>query len=296
MTEWSMIGVPTSAGAHHAGQELAPDALRAVGLLDRLRAAGVSIKDTGNLPGAVFAADPGAPQARNLAAVVRVASEVADAVAGVVASGRLPLIVGGDCTITLGAIAGFKRSDPGVGLVYVDGDADLGYPGNGGSGIFDSMGVSHLLGRGAAELTTLGGPAPLLAPTRLAIVGSDPRETDDAGRTYLAELGVSFEEAPSFIADPAGAAQRGLAAVADAAGRILVHVDVDVVDSGQLPLANFPHYDSGVTLDHVVACLRVLRGHPSFAGLVLTEVNPTHDPAGAELRRLADAVVSALAP
>ena len=295
MTEWSMIGVPSSAGAHHAGQDLAPDALRAAGLLDRLRAAGVPIEDTGNLPGAVFAADRGEPGARNLGAVVRVAREVANAVAEVASSGRLPLVVGGDCTITLGAVAGFKRGDLDVGLVYVDGDADLGYPGDGGSGIFDSMGISHLLGRGAAELTSLGGQAPMLAPSRLAIVGSDPRETDDAGRKYLAELGVSFDEAPAFIADPAGAAERALAAVADVTNRVLVHVDVDVVDSADLPLGNFPHYGSGVMLDHVVACLRVLRAHPSFAGLVLTEVNPTHDPAGAELRRLVDAVVSALA-
>ena len=41
--------------------------------------------------------------------------------------------------------------------------------------------------------------------------------------------------------------------------------------------------------------LRVLRAHRSFAGLVLTEVNPTHDPDGAELSRLADALVTVLA-
>jgi len=296
MTEWSMIGVPSSAGAHHAGQELAPDALRAAGLLDRLGAAGVSMQDAGNLPGAVFAADRGEPGARSLGAVVRVAREVAVAVADVVAAGRLPLVVGGDCTITLGAVTGFKPHDRDLGLIYVDGDADLGYPGNSDSGIFDSMGISHLLGRGATELTTLGGPAPLLAPSRLAIVGSDPRETDDAGREYLAELGVSFEEAPAFSADPVGAAQRALAALGDVTGRVLVHFDVDVVDSADLPLGNFPHYGSGVLLEQVVACLRVLRAHPSFSGLVLTEVNPTHDPAGTELRRLVDALVTVLAP
>ena len=40
MSGWVMIGVPSSAGAHHAGQERAPDALRTVGLADGLRAAG----------------------------------------------------------------------------------------------------------------------------------------------------------------------------------------------------------------------------------------------------------------
>ena len=300
MSDWVMIGVPTSAGAHHAGQEHAPDALRAAGLTDRLASAGVSVTDDGNLPESVFAPDHSGAGARNLAAVTRVAAGVADAIADVVASGRLPLLIGGDCTITIGVVAGFQRRYRDGGLIYVDGDADLGVPGNadsgdGDSGILDSMGISHLLGRGAPELAGLGGQVPLLEPARLAILGPDPRETSDAGREFLARQGVSLQEAPAFAADPAGAAERALAAVTKRSGRFLVHFDVDVVDSGDLPLGNFPHYGSGVRLDHVVAALRVLRAHPSFAGLVLTEVNPTHDPGGAELGRLADALATVLA-
>jgi len=56
-SEWVLIGVPTSAGAHHAGQDRAPAALRAAGLIERLRAAGVGVTDAGDLPGAVFAVD-----------------------------------------------------------------------------------------------------------------------------------------------------------------------------------------------------------------------------------------------
>jgi len=182
-----------------------------------------------------------------------------------------------------------------VGLVYVDGDTDVGLPDSGGSGIFDSMGVSHLLGRGAPELAGLDGEPPLLDGPRLAIVGADPRETDDAGRAYLAEAGVSLAEAPDFIPDPAGAAARAVSGVAAASGPVLVHFDVDVIDSGDLPLGNFPHYGSGVRLEHVIACLRVLRAHPSFAGLVLTEVNPTHDADGSQLDRYTGGVARALA-
>jgi arginase len=295
MGDWVVIGVPSSAGAHHAGQDRAPDALRAAGLLDRLAAAGESVQDTGNLPEAPFAVDHDHPGARNLPAVARVARQVADAVAAAAGTGRRPLVIGGDCTVTLGVIAGLRRRHPDVGLVYVDGDTDVGLPDDGGSGIFDSMGVSHLLGRGAPELTGLDGAAPLLDGARLAIVGADPRETDDAGRGYLAGAGVSLQEAPAFIPDPEGAAARAVAGVAAAGGPVAVHFDVDVIDSGDLPLGNFPHYGSGVRLEHVVACLRVLRAHPSFAGLVLTEVNPTYDADGSQLGRYVDGLVRALA-
>src|ERR1039458_6035669 len=144
MREWTVIGVPTSAGAHHAGQEQAPAALREAGMIERLREAGLSVADAGDLPGATFATDHDHPSARNLAAVARVARQVADAVASVVADGRLPLVVGGDCTITLGVIAGFRRSHPEVGLLYVDGDGDVTTPDSAGSGILGGRGGGPL--------------------------------------------------------------------------------------------------------------------------------------------------------
>jgi arginase len=233
------------------------------------------------------------------------------------ADGAIPLVVGGDCTITLGVVAGYGRD---VRLVYVDGDMDLGSRGNTdtpGSGILDSTGVSHLLGDGAPELTSLGAPTPaspgdlqsadlsgsepagagvdgwpLIEPGRLTLVGGDPRETSDAGRQYLTDRGVVFQEGPALAADPAGTARRALAAVG--AGPLLVHFDVDVIDSGDLPLANFPHYDSGVSAAQAFACLRGLGAEQSLAGMVLTEVNPTHDPSGRLLDRYLDGIVGAL--
>jgi arginase len=324
MAAWVMIGVPSSAGAHHAGQERAPAALREAGLLSRLRAAGMDITDAGDLPLTPFAVDHEHPKGRNLAAVAAVARQVADAVAGRLAAGLVPLVVGGDCTITLGVIAGFRRHYPDVGLIYADGDSDVQVPetaGVGCSGIFDATGVAHLLGYGAAELTGLAGqssgsppsplssssapsaaataeagplPVPLLDPSRLAIVGSDPRETDDAGRRFLSSAGVSFQEAPALTAGPAEAGRRALAAVTPVSGPVVVHFDVDLVDSGDLPLGNFPHYGSGVLLSHAVTLLRTLRAHPAFAGMVLTEVNPTHDADGSQLERYVGAVVEVL--
>jgi arginase len=292
--EWTVIGVPTSAGAHNAGQERAPAALREAGLIERLREAGLSVADAGDLPGATFTTDHDHPSARNLAAVARVARQVADAVAAVVADGRLPLVVGGDCTITLGVIAGFRRSHPEVGLLYVDGDADLDTPDSASSGIFDAMGAAHLLGRGAPELTGLAGVPPLLEPYRLAMVGGDPREIDLAGRQFLANAGVSYQEGPALAADPVGVARRALDAVTARSEPLVVHLDVDVVDSGDLPLGNFPHYGSGVLLEHAVSCLGTLLAHESVAGLALTEVNPTHDGDGTLIRRYLDGLVSAM--
>jgi arginase len=292
--DWVLIGVPTSAGAHHAGQDRAPAALRAAGLIDRLQAAGVSISDSGDVPGSVFAVDHEHPRARNLAAVVSVARTVADAVEREVAAGRRPLVVGGDCTITVGVIAGFRRVHPNVGLAYVDGDPDLGALLPDASGILDATGILHLLGEGEPELASLAGPPPLLTGSRLAMMGGDPREQTDAGRAFLADKRVIYGEGPELAADPEATARRALAALGSG-DPIVVHFDVDVVDSGDLPLGNFPHYASGVRLDDVTACLRVLLTDPACAGLVLTEVNPSYDPDGSQLDRYVTALTAALA-
>ena len=45
----TVIGAATSAGTHHAGQERAPDALRAAGLIERLVRAGITVTDHGNV-------------------------------------------------------------------------------------------------------------------------------------------------------------------------------------------------------------------------------------------------------
>lgn len=295
MTPWTMIGVPTAAGAHHAGQDLAPSALRKAGLVDRLTAADVAVTDRGDLPGAAFAVDSEHPQARNLDAVIRVARGVADAVAEHANDGVRLLMVGGDCTITLGVVAGFRRSHPDVGLAYVDGDADLNVGGTTDSGILDSSGIAHLLGGGTPALAGFDGAAPLLDPPRIALIGTDPREVNAEHRKIISDAGMSYTQAAELAADPEGAARRALAYLSRSSNPVVVHFDVDVVDSGDLPLGNFPHYGSGVRLADVTRCLRVLLADPACAALVLTEVNPTHDPSGSQLDRYVDAVVTAIA-
>ena len=236
----SVIGAPTSAGSHHAGQDRAPAALRAAGFVSRLAAGGLDVTDLGDVPGAVFSLDAPGATARSLATVVQVASAVADAVAAALASGRLAVVLGGDCTITLGALAGLQRRDPGAALVYFDGDADLGTPQTTSSGVLDAMGIAHLLGLADNPLARLGPAFPMLTDDRLVLVGYD--ETDP--ETYQAGVLDSRPGLTRFVghqvrADPAGCAARALAAVREASS-LLVHFDVDAVErarpaAGQLP-------------------------------------------------------------
>jgi len=291
----TIIGAATSAGSHHAGQEHAPAALRAAGFAARLRDAGVDVADLGDVAHARFAPDDIDATARGLATVVRVAREIADVVAATVAEGRLPVVLGGDCTITLGVVAGVQRRYPGAALVYVDGDADLATPQTTSSGVLDAMGIAHLLGLADTPLARLDGRQPMLSPGRLVLVGYDEADPESHRAEVLASLPALARFPDREVrADPAGCAARALAAVSGADGRI-VHFDVDAVDSRDLPLANFPHYGTGVPLAAAAQVLTACYRAPRLRAAVLTEINPSYEPSGVALDRYVDAVAGALA-
>jgi arginase len=292
----ALIGVASSAGTHHAGQDQAPAALRADGFIERLQAAGVTVEDRGDLVHEVFVADEMGSTARNLAAVVRVARAVADAVSEAIAHHALPLILGGDCTITLGVVAGAQRQDPAVGLLYLDGDADMATPKTTGSGVLDAMGIAHLLGLADTELARLGDGPPMLTDDRLALLGYDESDHETFAADVLRNRPALVRFADHQVrADPAGCAKAALTALQRHTSSLIVHFDVDAVDSRDLPLANFPHYGTGISLAAAGEVLALLCSAPSLAGIVLTEVNPSYDPTGHQLTRYIETVATAVA-
>jgi arginase len=285
----SILGVPTTAGSHNPGQEKAPAAWRAAGLADGLREAGLDVEDRGDLPATPFRPVPPVDGLRDTERVVAVAQRVAGEVAAIRADGRLPLVLGGDCTITLGVLAGSGEG----GLVYFDGDADLTTPERSASAVADTMGMTHMLGGGSPRLARLGSRFPLLRPDRVVLFGFDPAELDTGEWTELVSRHLYAAPAPAVRADPAGQARAARAYLERRTGSYLVHLDVDVLHTGLFPLANFPHF-AGLTLEEASVCLDEFTGSEKFGGLVITEVNPDHDPDGQLIRTLTRVVVGAL--
>lgn len=291
---FGLLGVPTSAGSHNAGQDKAPAAWRTAGLVDRLTGRGLAVQDHGDLPVARHRPAPRVGGVRDLQRVAAICGEVADGVAGICAAGQTPLVLGGDCTITLGVVAGLARSvEP--GLLYFDGDADLNTPERSDSGILDTMGVTHLLGGGAPEMAELERRRPLLSDDRLVLFGFDPAELDTNQWAALTERQIVAFPAPTVRDRPAATAARAWATLAERTSHIVLHVDVDAMDTGLFPLANFPHFN-GLTLDDIRTCLDVFGHQHELSAVVITEVNPDHDPDGHLLGDLADVVTNALCP
>ena len=205
------------------------------------------------------------------------------------------LRLGGDCTITVGVIAGLLRRQPDLGLIYFDGDADLTTPDTTRSGIFDSMGMAHMIGEGDPELAHLGPRFPLLPQDRIALFGFQPYEIEPEEARLLEKSAMLQYPVTSMDARPAEFAAEARGRLEERAAAIAVHFDVDVMDSAEIPLANWPHYDA-LSFGDAMRCLRVFVASPKLAALVITEINPDHDPEGLLVRQFIDAFADAMLP
>lgn len=293
--EWLILEAPSSVGAHHAGQERTPIVLHDLGLVQRLEAAGVHVARVSRLPVTPFADAERQRDGRDAARVVEVALTVADEVASAIADGLDVLVVGGDCTLSVGAVAGLLRHEPDLALAYLDGDADLADPATSSGGILDATGAGSLLDLHDRSLGHIGPTRPLLRGSQVALLGYDETDPGTFDAELLAAAGLAITAPDHALrADPAGVAARTRTWM-ESATVSAVHFDVDSIDSGQLPLANFPHYGTGIGLDDARLVLPQLCAATNLRLLSLTEVNPGHDTTGVYLERYLDLVTSAVA-
>ena len=286
-----IVGAPSSAGAYAPGQEGAPAALRAAGLLERLRAAGVAVDDRGDVPGFRWRPDRANPRAMNVGAARSVAAAVADRVADALATDSPVLVLGGDCTVELGTVAGASRETSSVGLVYVDLDTDLNTPLTTTDGALDWMGVAHLLGIDGTvpELATLGPRMPMLQSDQVLLFADD--NVEPAEREVIQRLGLA-----EVALDPSGAGSAVAGGWARRFERLLIHLDVDVLDFADFPLAENTRRNVGLRFEQLMAALRPLLRAPNWTALTVCELNPDHGESDAStLRTFVQALGDALA-
>jgi arginase len=290
-----LVGAPSSAGAYAPGQEKAPDAWRASGLKALLEERGIEVIDRGDVQGFRWRIDTDNMRAMNADAAADVARAVADQVAEGLSEGASLLVLGGDCTVELGTVAGASRETPDVGLVYIDYDTDMNTPDSVEDGALDWMGVAHLLGLPdtVPALTELGPRTPMLRPDQVLLFANG--SSTDFERRTISELAIAEVPLDRVNADPAGAARGVVEAWARRFDRLLVHVDADVLDFLDFPIAEETRRYRGLRFEQLVAALRILVAAPNWATLTIAEVNPDHDPDGSSMRRFSGAIADVLA-
>jgi arginase len=292
-----VIGVPTSAGAFAPGQEQAPAALRRAGLLDVLRGAGADVRDHGDREPWRWRPDHVSPRSQNAAKVVEIVRDSAERVAASAGAGETTVVLGGDCTVGIGTVAGHVALGERVGLLYFDSHADLNVPASVREGALDWMGMAHMLGEEGAvpELVEAGSRAPLLEAEQVLLFGWGPEQATPSERAAIDRHGLSIVPVDEVAGDPDAAAERACAALEARCDRLLVHFDVDVIDFTDVPLSENTGRNEGLAYADAMRALARVLASPKLAGLTITELNPDHAAAvPGSLERFAKAVAERL--
>ncbi len=289
----ALIGVPSSAGSHGPGAERAPAALRAAGLAARLEAAGYEVVDHGDTPTYLYQPDEEHPRARNTDAVVQAMSALRAKAELAVKSGALLLILGGDCAITPGTVAGVRRYYREVGVFWMDRDADLNTPTTTPSGCVHGMTVAHLIGRGAAEIVRFSADMPMVREPNLALYGIerlDPPEEQVLLSTPLR----AYYAADILRRGPAATAREAVERIHSQQSPFILHYDVDVISSPDFTACGFPA-EGSLDASHIREALAQVVASPQLLAIELCEYFPDLDEGSAAARFLVDLFAEALA-
>jgi arginase len=289
----ALIGACSSAAAFLPGTEKAPAALRAAGIVEKLKNIGYEVADLGDCAPRLFADDEEHRRARNLPAIVaglndlRVHAEVA------IKSGALVLVLGGDCAQVIGLLTGARRYYKHLNLFWMDRDADLNTPASTPSGRIDGMVVASIIGRGAPELVRFWGETPLVREPDVLLFGLervDPPEQD-----FLSRSPLRYVYAADIQKKGAAAATRDALAHLHAESReFILHVDTDIIAQEEFPAVNVPG-SGGLTFDDVRQSLREVLSQKTLLGLDVAQYNPDRDLDGSGAQKLVELLVDALA-
>ena len=293
---YAILEAPSALGhiPEHLGVERAPGVLLDYGLAD-----GLDARRAGRLPARGYSG------ARDLQTMVmnpqplhNYSRSLADAVEAILDSGDFPVVLGGDCSLLLGAMLALRRRGR-FGVLYVDGDADFYQPeANPLRGAAPASDLAFATGRGPDIVCDLEGRRPLVRDGDVAVLACrDAADRRRRGCQPLPDDMLVLDREHVRQAGAENAARQAVSFLTREDGPpdgFWIHLDADVFDETIMRSVDDPR-PNGLTWDEGIAVLRTALASDRAAGLQAAIYNPDIDTDGADGRGLAAAIRDALA-
>ena len=168
---------------------------------------------------------------------------IADAVAPVASAGGVPTVFSGDCLMTGGTVAGLQRAGLDPAVVWFDAHGDVHTLDTSTSGYLGGLALRLLTGAHPDRYADPIGLRPVPAERAVLV---DARDLDPSEVEYLAGSATGHIQVTDVGADTVPP------------GPLVLHVDVDVIDAGEVPGLRFPAFDGPSTAAVLGACERLL--------------------------------------
>lgn len=286
-----VLGVPTDYGANRRGVDMGPSAIRYAGLSEVIERTGIGCTDGGNVAvdrAAWIDGDPGDERVRFAAEIEAVCNQLADQVAAATDDGSIPLVLGGDHSISIGSLRGTSR-EADVGVVWLDAHGDFNTPATTPSGNVHGMALAAALGYGSFDdwATAQG-----IAAENVAIVGL--RDLDAGEREALRDSPVTTHTMSDV--DRRGitaVVEDALSVATDGTDGLHLSLDLDVLDPQEAPGVGTP-VRGGMTYREAHTALELVDEVATLRSLDVVEVNPVFDRQNATAELACELVASAL--
>jgi arginase len=274
----SLIGAPTDVGAGTRGASMGPEALRVAGLQEAIARHGRTVCDRGNLAGPANPWQAPVDGYRHLPEVVAWNRLVHDAVHAELASGHLPILLGGDHCLGVGSIAAVSRHCRETGrklrVLWLDAHADFNTHVLTPSGNLHGMPVACLCGHGPHELVEIGGQVPALNPKWIRQIGI--RSVDAGEKRFVHEMGLEVFDMRYIDEMGMRHAMELALATLDENTHLHVSFDVDFLDPDIAPGVGTT-IPGGPTYREAQLCMEMIADTGRLASLDVMELNPALD-------------------
>jgi arginase len=277
-TRISLIGAPTDVGAGTRGASMGPEALRVAQIQPVLESQGVEVRDCGDLRGPMNPGQGPVDGYRHLDEVTQWNRSVHDAVHAELSASRMPIVLGGDHSLSIGSISAVARHCRERGrplrVLWLDAHADFNTHALTPSGNLHGMPVACLCGFGPRSLVEMSGSVPALQPGSVRQIGI--RSVDQGEKRLVHEVGLEVFDM-RFI-DETGMRQTLATALQGLETDTHLHVsfDVDFLDPDIAPGVGTT-VPGGPSYREAQLCMEMIADTRQLASLDIMELNPSLD-------------------
>jgi arginase len=280
MKRINIIGAPLDFGSGRRGVDMGPSAIRIAGLNDRLRDLGYQVQDLGNLPVSIPETHPiGETKQRFMAEVCQVCSQLSTKIISMMKEETIPVILGGDHSISIGSIAGvaryYRSKRKRIGLIWMDAHGDMNTPKTSPSGNIHGMPLAATLGYGPDALTAVGQFKQKVLPDNTVLIGA--RDLDPLEKEMIRQSNIHvFTMREIDEIGMRGVMQKAVGIASDGTEGFHVSLDLDLLDPSAAPGVGTP-VAGGITYRESHLAMEIIADSEKMLAFDIVEVNPILD-------------------
>jgi len=270
----SILGVPSHWGVGIKALTKGPKIFRKYGIIEKLSSAGFEVHDEKDID--CFSnknVSDKSSRMRFIDEIHKVSKSTSDKVCEIIKEGRIPVVLGGDHSVEIGAISGAAKALKGnIGVVYIDEHGDLNTGITTDTGNIHGMALTAVMGFGDKKISAISGVA--VPKENVVHVGAekfDPQEEE-----FINAERIKVVKLAEIINDGMRPVIKAIEELSKRVDGVWVSLDIDSIEMAYAPAVTMPD-GYGLTYREISTLARYIGLHVPIIGLTVAEYNPTFE-------------------